>query len=329
MSSRNQAKKNGAARAAIHFWGGRSTAPRCKYKGDLIMTYTAATDADIADLKSRIDIVDVISEHVALKPSGKDYVGLCPFHEEKSGSFHVTPDKGLYYCFGCQDGGDVVKFLMQMWQCSYEEVKEKLAQRCGMSGHDRDRSIRRQPIKARNIQKKTPTMPPLPPEAGDEGVKLARLAVPASDIPQPQKDFDSKRGDVLKTTYPYATNEAGKLQRWTVRTQWEDATKDKGYDKIVLPWHRDDNGKPINKKGETTWEAYRIDEAIASISKEGAFSALLIQEGEQCVELARGLGLASLTFQGGSWTIESMQPDIARLKRACIPAMLRDNDAAG
>jgi len=298
-------------------------------------------DAAIEELKQRIDIVDVISEHVALKKSNKDYTGLCPFHEEKSPSFSVSPNKNLYYCFGCQVGGDAITFLMELGKCSFEDAVAELGQRYGVTVpgiSDRDgvaaaswhRGIRRQPIKARNIPKqKTPTMPPPPPEVGDEGVKLARLTAPANDIPQPQKDFDNNHGDVLKTIYPYATNEAGKLQRWTVRTQWEDATKAKGYDKIVLPWHRDDNGKPICKKGEATWEAYRIDEAITSISNDGAFAALLIQEGEGCVEIARGLGLASITFQGGSWTVESMQPDIALFKRACIPAMLRDNDEAG
>ena len=313
------------------------------------------SDTDIADLKSRVDIVDVISEHVELKQSGKNYVGLCPFHQEKSGSFSVSPEKGLYYCFGCQDGGDVVKFLMQMWQCSYKEVKEKLAQRCGMAGRDRDRSQRRQPIKARNIQKKKPQMPPPPPEAGDEGVKLARLAVPAEDIPQPIKDFDQKRGEVTKTTFVYSLTETGELNRRVVRSEWKqcdpEKAKTKAHEKIHIPFRRAVGGEqvPLPKKkgqpqeyrtavagetlcgkGEAPWEAYRIDEAIAAINSVEGLVALLVQEGEPCVELARRIGLASFTFQGGSWTIEAMQDTFLQLRETqVVLVMVRDNDEAG
>ena len=66
----------------------------------------------IEEVRSRNNIVDVISGYVRLKKSGSTYFGLCPFHNEKTPSFSVTPSKQMYYCFGCGAGGNVFTFLM-------------------------------------------------------------------------------------------------------------------------------------------------------------------------------------------------------------------------
>lgn len=87
---------------------------------------------DIDEVKSRVNIADVISEYVALKPASVGSLkGLCPFHDEKSPSFNVRPMQGFYHCFGCGEGGDVYKFLQQMEQLSFYEAVEKLAARVG------------------------------------------------------------------------------------------------------------------------------------------------------------------------------------------------------
>ena len=83
----------------------------------------------IEEVKQRADIVDVISEHVVLRKRGKDYVGLCPFHDEKSPSFSVSPTKQLYYCFGCNAGGNAMKFLMEVGKRSFSDVVLDLARR--------------------------------------------------------------------------------------------------------------------------------------------------------------------------------------------------------
>lgn len=83
----------------------------------------------VEEVKQRADIVDVISEHVVLRKRGKDYVGLCPFHEEKSPSFTVSSTKQMYYCFGCQAGGNAIKFLMARGKRPFGEVVLDLAQR--------------------------------------------------------------------------------------------------------------------------------------------------------------------------------------------------------
>ena len=79
------------------------------------------------------DIVDLISEYVPLKKRGKNYVGLCPFHSEKVPSFTVTPDKQIFYCFGCGEGGNVISFLMKHEKLSFPEAVKLLAKRANIS----------------------------------------------------------------------------------------------------------------------------------------------------------------------------------------------------
>jgi DNA primase len=87
---------------------------------------------DIEEVKTRLNIADVIGEYVSLRPaSAGSLKGLCPFHDEKSPSFNVRPSQGFYHCFGCGEGGDVYKFVQQMDQLSFTEAVEKLAARIG------------------------------------------------------------------------------------------------------------------------------------------------------------------------------------------------------
>ncbi|MFP4660720.1 MAG: DNA primase [Halanaerobiales bacterium] len=86
----------------------------------------------VEKLKRSIDIVDVISDYVPLKKAGNSYKGLCPFHQEKTPSFFVDPDKQLYYCFGCSTGGDVLNFLMDLENTTFRETLKVLADRAGL-----------------------------------------------------------------------------------------------------------------------------------------------------------------------------------------------------
>ena len=81
------------------------------------------------DLRSRSDIVQIVSGYVGLKKSGRKYWGLCPFHGEKTASFSVDAEQQLYYCFGCKAGGNVVNFIMEIERCSFHEAVEILAER--------------------------------------------------------------------------------------------------------------------------------------------------------------------------------------------------------
>lgn len=86
----------------------------------------------VADLKSKTDIEDVISEYVSLQRKGKNLMGVCPFHSERTASFCVYPSNGSFYCFGCGAGGDIITFLRMAEHYDYVEAVKKLAERAGM-----------------------------------------------------------------------------------------------------------------------------------------------------------------------------------------------------
>ncbi len=83
-------------------------------------------------LREAADIVAVVGEHLTLRKTGRNYVGLCPFHGEKTPSFSVSREKGTYYCFGCKRGGDVIDFVMEMERVAFADAVERLADRFGV-----------------------------------------------------------------------------------------------------------------------------------------------------------------------------------------------------
>ncbi|MHB9013853.1 MAG: CHC2 zinc finger domain-containing protein, partial [Ignavibacteriaceae bacterium] len=87
----------------------------------------------IEEIRSAANIVDIISEFVQIRKRGKNYQGLCPFHTEKTPSFSVSPDKQIFYCFGCHAGGNVYKFLMDYEKISFVEAVQDVAKRVGIS----------------------------------------------------------------------------------------------------------------------------------------------------------------------------------------------------
>ena len=90
-------------------------------------------DELIEEVRTRNDIVDVISDYVRLQKKGSSYFGLCPFHNEKSPSFSVSRQKQMYYCFGCGAGGNVFTFLMEYENFSFMEAVKFLADRAGIA----------------------------------------------------------------------------------------------------------------------------------------------------------------------------------------------------
>ena len=86
----------------------------------------------LEEIKNKNDIVDIISEYVNLKRSGRSFFGLCPFHKEKSPSFAVSPDKQIFHCFGCNVGGDVIHFITKIENITYREAIELLASRANI-----------------------------------------------------------------------------------------------------------------------------------------------------------------------------------------------------
>ncbi|ANV98213.1 DNA primase [Helicobacter enhydrae] len=90
-------------------------------------------EASIQQLKALIDIIDIISHYIQIKKSGANYSACCPFHDEKTPSFMVSPSKGFYHCYGCGVGGDAIKFVMEYEKLSFTEAIEKIASLVGFT----------------------------------------------------------------------------------------------------------------------------------------------------------------------------------------------------
>lgn len=106
----------------------------------------------IDEIRTRADIVEIISEYVSLKKQGKNYVGLCPFHLEETPSFTVSPDKQIFYCFGCLKGGNVINFIMEQDNLTLPEAAEKLAEKVGVvipAAHLTEKQLQQQSLKRR------------------------------------------------------------------------------------------------------------------------------------------------------------------------------------
>src|SRR5271155_3594366 len=90
-------------------------------------------DNKIEEVRERANIVEVIGAHVRLRRSGRNYSGLCPFHNEKTPSFSVNAERGFFHCFGCGAGGTVFDFVMKVEALTFPEALQSLARRCGVS----------------------------------------------------------------------------------------------------------------------------------------------------------------------------------------------------
>src|SRR2546423_4687558 len=97
-------------------------------------------DASVEAVKAAADVVEVISGRTQLKRSGARFTGLCPFHDERTPSFSVSPEKGTYYCFGCQRGGDTISFVEETEGVDFVGAIEWLAQRVNVPLEDEQAS---------------------------------------------------------------------------------------------------------------------------------------------------------------------------------------------
>jgi DNA primase len=117
----------------------------------------------IQDLLARVDIVDVVGKYVQLKKGGANYMGLCPFHNEKSPSFTVSPTKQFYHCFGCGAHGSSIGFLMEYSGLSFVDAIRDLAQSNGMVVPEEDRML---PAQRAEVQAKSLALSEVMTKAG-------------------------------------------------------------------------------------------------------------------------------------------------------------------
>jgi DNA primase len=106
----------------------------------------------LSEIRNTANITDIISERVVLKNTGKDYVGLCPFHSEKTPSFTVSPVKQIFHCFGCGAGGDVFSFLMKYDGIGFSEAVQSLARRYGISLPERNMTASQKKVASQRQQ---------------------------------------------------------------------------------------------------------------------------------------------------------------------------------
>lgn len=137
-------------------------------------------DELVEEVRSRNDIVDIISSYVRLNKRGSNYFGLCPFHNEKTGSFSVTPAKQMFYCFGCHEGGNVITFLEKYENYTFQEALKVLADRAGielpenMTDEDRVKENRRAKLLEINKEAGKYYYVRLRSESGQKGMQYLR-----------------------------------------------------------------------------------------------------------------------------------------------------------
>jgi hypothetical protein len=233
----------------------------------------------------------------------------CPCCHNKN--FTFNPEKG----WGCWNGCTSAEVM-----AAIRPLQEAIAESRQQQGRAVQHS-RKPPLPFRP---KTPQPAQLP-----ETISLAWLAEPATDTPQPRNQLDARHGEVQVWRFDYSD------RQWVERIQWADTTQAKGYDKDYYPYHLPIAGEQVPLKqgrktigfrpsqldeiicgsGSESWTAYRLDEAIAAAQASSA-SAILLAEGEPCVETYRSLGLAAITLPGSGWSKGSIAALVERLRTA-------------
>lgn len=145
----------------------------------------AARDEVIEEIRARVDIVDLVGEHVRLRRVGRSYVGLCPFHAEKTPSFHVSPERQMFYCFGCQTGGDAFRFVMLKQGVEFPEALRILAERAGVRLPERDET----PEQRRQRQERERLL-----EALEWATRWYQHQLRATPAGQAARDYLARRG---------------------------------------------------------------------------------------------------------------------------------------
>ena len=226
-----------------------------------------------------------------------------------------SSQKGRYFCPDC--GGDNLTIGQsgeyQCWNgCDCKDIREAVSPAFKKGQwQGTPQTFSRKP------RKQAVTAP------FNQNISCARLESPAIDAPQAQLRTDKKRGAMQVTTYKYSD------RQWVERLQWVDSSKVKGHSKAFFPCHLDSENKTICKKGILEWLPYRWEEAIRAAQANHA-NALLMAEGEGCVEAYRAIGIAAITLPGSAWGGKDLEAFANRCKAVNLTVVFHpDHDATG
>jgi putative DNA primase/helicase len=239
----------------------------------------------------------------------------------------LTPAKGAnrYECPACEGHNLSIEpktGKYQCWNgCECKTIREAIApweEKVGVSEPNNQ-------AKASQSKQGKPKPVPIP-----AGAKLLLLPEPATDIPESEPTTTKLPkgipGRSHLTTYNYSPTQ------WVIRYEWTDPEHKKGRDKTFRQWSRLPDGTPSMTKGDKPWFAYRLDEVVHLLETNEGISAVLWQEGEKCVEIARAGGIASLSMQGSAWRKEDIKRTLQTLlsmRPQTVQVLLADDDETG
>lgn len=288
-------------------------------------------DAVVEEIKARLDIVDVIGETVRLKRSGKGYVGLCPFHEEKTPSFHVSPDKQLFHCFGCGKGGDIFTYVMEKEGYSFPEALKHLADRAGVDLAEGDTQVARakktQQDMLEALQRHFVSLLSQP-EGEEARVYLYNRGYSDEDIDGMELGYFPGYADAIRwleeNGYDRNTR-AGALDYLETRNDY----------RITFLW-RDQYGRPLSMWGRLIREASEGEAKYKPFGSGGkgvplnlhnarGMDDITLVEGFFDALLAEARGVKGVVALGGT-SITSKQLDVLKARRFRSITLALDND---
>lgn len=303
----------------------------------------------IAEIKARLDIVDVVGQKVALKKAGRTFKGLCPFHNEKSPSFIVFPDKGNYHCFGCGANGDVFSFVMKTENLDFGETLRLLASRAGVEleprpTQERANERRNELLRALDAAARYYQQALRRPEAAPAREYLAERGLSSSTLDEFRIGWAPDRWDSL---FPYLIGEGYSAE--TIVAAGLAAQRENGdgyYDRfrgrILFPIHTErgelvgfggrilDSGQPkyLNSPQTELFDKgsilFGIDRARSAIRASGH---VVVVEGYVDVLIAHQSGIKEVVASLGTALTERQVNTLKRLTRTVVLAL--DADAAG
>lgn len=305
---------------------------------------------EIAELKASVNIVDVISQYVALTKAGKSYLGLCPFHGEKTPSFNVNAEKGFFHCFGCGKSGDAIGFLQEYKQVRFVDAVKELADFAGVQLNiDNERPVAENP-NAKLF------------EINNQAARLYNMVLTTTALGQKAQAYLAERGisaEIIKTFNLGLAPEDNDFLYQNLSSKFDDETMAKSglfnfssqnvYDffsnRIMFPvtnefghtiafsgrkWQENDTSKAkyINTSAteifEKSYEFFHLDKAKASIKKT---KEVYLMEGPMDVIAAHKAGIFNVVATMGTALTEKHEKRLRSLAKKYI--LIYDGDNAG